>query len=398
MSPMRNRVIYGLSGFALGLGFPTGAFLIDTFLRDLPVSLDAFAAFHRDSAAFWLLDIVPVVLLIAFGLIGAGKDREAQSVSAQKDRADQATRALASDEVFFETLVNSLPLAVVIVDGDGKIIRINAAFQRMFRYTPEELVGKDLDPLITADDGRTRAFSLTGKVLSGETIRDTLVRRKKDGLPIDVNVHAVPVLVGGRRVGALAIYEDVTERVHVHNQLIHLLEKTDRLASTDPLTGLYNRRAITGLAEAEISRAQRDGLPICLMLIDVDVLKTINDRYGHPAGDQALELIALLIKANKRDRDVLGRWGGDEFIMVLPETGPADGEKVGVRLCDLIRDSYLELEDGRRIELNLSVGVCGWDTGSDRPVTGEALFQQADKALMAAKTQGRSRTVFLPFD
>ena len=395
---MSNRTADSIFGFLLGLGFPVAAFILDASLRGLPFGFGAFVQAHRDFPIYWVVDMTPLVLMIVFGLVGARDDRiERQAVELQS-RVDAATGIVAADKKFFETLVDSNPLATVVLDIGGKIIKVNPGFEDLFQFRSEEVIGKELDPLITGEEDRQAAVRMTERVLAGEIVRNSFVRLRKDGSRVHVNLHAVPVVVGENRAGALAIYEDVTERMHIQNQLINLLKETDRLASTDSLTGLYNRRAISGLAEAEILRAQRDGLPICLMVIDIDTFKRVNDSFGHQAGDQALCLVAKKLEADKRDDDIVGRWGGDEFIVVLPDTSPADGQKVARRFCELIGRTPLTLADGHEVQLYLSVGICAWESRYGLEIDGEVLFHQADKALLSAKDQGRNRVVYLPVE
>ncbi|GAB4435368.1 MAG: diguanylate cyclase [Chloroflexi bacterium OHK40] len=162
-------------------------------------------------------------------------------------------------------------------------------------------------------------------------------------------------------------------------------------ASHDPLTGLLNRPAIMGHVEAELARAGRGGSSLSLALIDLDHFKEVNDRYGHLVGDQALRSVAQILTSALRPYDWVGRWGGEEFLIVLANTGPDEAAQVAERLRALVAATPLQLADGSTLPLTVSIGVAGTALFKGQEVDKVALFQQADRALYAAKAAGRNR-------
>jgi len=176
--------------------------------------------------------------------------------------------------------------------------------------------------------------------------------------------------------------------------LSQLIAKTERekslyesLALTDPLTGLYNRRMFLELARKELSKAQRYGEPFSVVIFDIDHFKKINDTYGHDVGDLALKHVAQLLKSNVRAADVVARWGGEEFVLLLPKTGPEEAYRVAEKLRKLVERSWLELPGGGRLKMTVSGGVSSYREG----VTLDELFKEADEALYRAKRMGRNR-------
>jgi diguanylate cyclase (GGDEF)-like protein len=162
-------------------------------------------------------------------------------------------------------------------------------------------------------------------------------------------------------------------------------DRLQELARTDMLTGLLNRRAFEDRFEQEFARATRHGLPLSLLLVDVDNLKELNDRAGHRAGDMALQETASALRKGSRISDICARWGGDEFVVLAPGTGRSDA----VQLAERIRP---DAGSGRPDGLTVSIGVATLDPG--RPDgTPYALMSGADAALYAAKALGRDRTI-----
>lgn len=160
---------------------------------------------------------------------------------------------------------------------------------------------------------------------------------------------------------------------------------------TDYLTGLANRRDMMDRLKAEQSRAKRGRLPLTLLMVDVDRFKTVNDTYGHEAGDRLLQAIASTLRATLREYDVCSRWGGEEFLVFLPETNAEDGAIVGGKLRD--RVARIELDhEGYRLSATISLGLACYHRGESLT----SLLQRADEAMYEAKRLGRNRLAMAP--
>jgi diguanylate cyclase (GGDEF)-like protein len=156
---------------------------------------------------------------------------------------------------------------------------------------------------------------------------------------------------------------------------------------TDPLTGLPNRRRLLETARSQLAHAARHQLPISVLVIDIDHFKTINDRFGHVAGDRILTAVARTLRETLRQEDTIARLGGEEFVAVLPGTGAQDAEPVAERCRRSIEDADLSVE-GARCPLTVSVGVAEYV--GNVILTPEEIIARADKALYRAKQAGRN--------
>jgi len=161
------------------------------------------------------------------------------------------------------------------------------------------------------------------------------------------------------------------------------------LAQTDPLTGLANLRAFRARVEDEVKRARRYRTPLTCVMADMDHLKSVNDELGHTVGDRAIAAVAAVMRTELRETDFGARYGGDEFVLLLPHTGADEGRVLAERVCARLRDTVLEVA-GRRIPIGASFGVaCLPDDSSDAGA--ETLVRAADAALYRAKRAGRGR-------
>ena len=176
--------------------------------------------------------------------------------------------------------------------------------------------------------------------------------------------------------------------VELQDQLIASRDALEVQATHDSLTGIWNRRAIFDILNREIARSQRQGTPVAVILADVDRFKFINDTYGHLAGDQVLCEIARRMAARLRPYDSIGRFGGEEFMVVAPECHAASPEALAERIRAAIVESPVLLGD-RDLSVTVSLGVALG--GSGRADLQDALLRAADAALYRAKQQGRNR-------
>ena len=178
--------------------------------------------------------------------------------------------------------------------------------------------------------------------------------------------------------------------LELEKRLSESLAREEALATRDGLTGLPNRRALSDVARVELSRAARARTSVGLIVMDLDHFKRINDEFGHAAGDKALQQVAEVLQKSKRDYDYTGRWGGEEFLVVLPGTSLSQAAMVAERIRTSIQAVRLDLGRPEPVELRASLGVTCAPPVSP-PVELDDLLRQADAALYRAKREGRNR-------
>jgi diguanylate cyclase (GGDEF)-like protein len=163
------------------------------------------------------------------------------------------------------------------------------------------------------------------------------------------------------------------------------------LSISDPLTGIFNRRYLNKHLPLEINRAKRYNHPLSLILCDIDHFKQVNDRYGHLVGDQVIKAFVSRIKKSIRDVDWMVRYGGEEFVIVVPETDPGGSYILAERLRNAISQSVVNVQK-HKIHITSSFGLTGFVSNTtDHKITFEAMIDQADKCLYKAKMKGRNR-------
>jgi len=187
----------------------------------------------------------------------------------------------------------------------------------------------------------------------------------------------VPVLV------ATPVARVLLDQLHA---LEALRAQAQTLANVDPLTGAFNRRRFIEVAAAHLARVRHDGESLSVLSLDVDDFKRVNDRYGHQMGDRVLETVAALCGKALRPGDVFARWGGDEFVALLPKAGKDDAFDVARRLRDGVARATVSAA-GQRIAVTVSVGVATW-SGGDADVDLETLLAKADQAMYTMKRSG----------
>jgi len=179
-------------------------------------------------------------------------------------------------------------------------------------------------------------------------------------------------------------------RIKIGERILDLERRIVRLASTDHLTGVLNRRAFVERMEGEVQRSSREGTPLSLVLVDIDHFKQINDRFGHQAGDLVLQRFVETLLESVRPYDFVGRHGGEEFVVCLPGTDADQAGHVAERMRKEVEETRIELVDGTEtLQLTASFGVASSRQGSKETV--DSLTRRADEAMYRAKNGGRNR-------
>jgi len=295
-----------------------------------------------------------------------------RALNEKKLRAEleEAERALRHSQSLYHALVDNPAYGIFRCDAQGKFLNVNQALVTMLGYATKE-------ELLAANHPSDGVFNLgTCSALAGrssETMRINPMEiewKRKNGTTLKAKLSGRGIYdEHGDCVGHEIIAVDITEQRTLEEQLRHQ-------ASSDSLTGLANHRRLFDALHAEISRSQRTMREFSLVLLDLDGLKEINDRYGHLAGDRALCRLAHILADCCRAVDTAARQGGDEFALVLPETGIAAAKLVGHRICGLVAN------DEEEPRISVSAGVVSYPKDA---VTIGTLVHAADRALYAMK-------------
>ena len=282
------------------------------------------------------------------------------------------------DGSFHEMLMqtNSAPMLLIDPADDGRIVNVNQAAARFYGYTREEFIhkhtweinamGRDILPVM-------HHISL----LPGGHKPLSFVHRLADGSLRDVQTYAGPVVINGQRL-MLCVVHDITEQKRLKAEL-------EQAALKDPLTGLWNRRHLLLQLERAIQDKQRFGNDFSLILIDADNFKQINDQHGHFTGDEVLVWLARTLESRVRAADTVCRWGGEEFVILLPQTSHDNA----MHLAEALRHTVAHTRHDKLPAITVSLGVAIHQDNE----TVESMIMRVDNALYQAKHLGRNRVM-----
>lgn len=273
-------------------------------------------------------------------------------------------------------------------DGDGIYIGCNRAFKEFYGLSETQIMGHNDLEIFGEEQGK--AFRERDAHVI-ENRRDNLCEEwvtLPGGKRVLLHTHKTILKDGtGHIIGLLSISRDITDE---HRHMMELEESEQaykELANTDPLTGIPNRRLFFELSKKHFELTRLRNQPLSLLMIDVDDFKQINDTYGHLAGDKVLKHIVNLFRARLREKDLLARYAGDEFAVLLPDTHAEAARKTAEALQKILRETPYATVEGTEISVTLSIGV---SEHRDEDIC-EELLQNADKALYHAKELGRNR-------
>lgn len=302
----------------------------------------------------------------------------------------------------YSKIFNSTVVAIGVTDVEGKYTIVNPAWTQYLGYNQEEAQKLTVNDVTPAEDMDNSVMNFARLVnLDVPSIRNTRRYLCKDGSIFWADLHATALFdEDGKLSCVMGLFVNIdpqkkaeedleklnTRLTNANIELQDAMDKLQIMARRDPLTRLYNRRVLEEVIEHEIHRSFRSKKGLGVAIGDIDDFKNINDSYGHDCGDVVLVELAKVLRSKVRTSDVVGRWGGEEFLFILPET-TINGAMVVV---ERIRKAVSEMRincSGKELSFTMSLGLSYQTTDPQR----ESIVSEADKALYKAKADGKNR-------
>jgi diguanylate cyclase (GGDEF)-like protein/PAS domain S-box-containing protein len=302
-------------------------------------------------------------------------------ITAEKKLQEQVN----NQSYLLDTMLNNIDAHIYVKDCERTFLYVNSRVAKLFGDKAENIIGKKDTEILSKEVAEH--FYQSDKQVFEKNQKQVIeeVTHSESGDTLHYISTKIPFHQPNKLPALIGFSSDVTE-------LFKLKEEFRKLANTDPLTSLHNRRFFTEQAEKEYHRARRYSLSLTLFTIDIDHFKSINDKFGHPAGDKVLIEVAKQLKATLRQTDILARIGGEEFSILLPETST----QAGMVLAERIRkeqDKLIIIGDWQgEIKLSVSIGVSSFLSDDE---SFDAMFSRSDKALYQAKNYSRNKVMYL---
>ncbi|MFC1805144.1 diguanylate cyclase [Candidatus Omnitrophota bacterium] len=290
----------------------------------------------------------------------------------------------------YKQIIEEIYDCVYFVNKKRKIIFWNKQSEKLTGYKKKEILGKYCyDNLLKHIDNRGKKLCLMGgcplmvAIKTNKPQSHRVYLRRKDGVRIPVDVHTKSIKYRGKTIGAVEVFRDASMYERVERQK----ERAKNASLLDVLTSLPNRRYINKRLETELNRFIENREELYVSIVDVDHFKRINDTFGHKKGDLVLIKISRILENNLRATDFVGRYGGEEFLIILPNTPRKNCRIALERIRTSVEDS-LPLD--KKEKVTISIGTAKAKI-KDKP---DGIFKRADKALYKAKNSGRNTVKF----
>ena len=292
----------------------------------------------------------------------------------------RSVQTVRKQEQYLRLIADTMDDSLYVMDKDGTITFANLAASEALGLSGNALDGK-IAHYLFHHHGSKEKTPLTDcpiytVIHAGERYEGEEWFCRADGTPFLVEVASQPMLQGRKVIGSVTVFRDITERKRLETQLT-------LLSATDPLTGAFNRRHFLQMLEAELHRAERYGTPFSLIMLDVDHFKRVNDTFGHEVGDRVLQELVKLIWGRIRNSDILARWGGEEFMLLLINTSLDAARNLATTLREELRGCAI----GGVGRVTASLGVTCHQPGD----SSDTLLIRVDQLMYQAKEAGRDR-------
>lgn len=247
---------------------------------------------------------------------------------------------------YYSRLIDILPVGVMIEDAEGKILKVNKAMEDITGYSREQLLKSTVFETVVPENQKDIAEKNIENILNGKVLTHELPSANSRGEERFIRLQERKITLPNNDAGIVSIQSDITDKIKSE-------EKIKYASYHDSLTDLYNRSYL----EKKIQSLKKtDKLPLAVIMADINGLKLINDTYGHHKGDLLLKKMARVLEKTCRDSDLIARWGGDEFVIILPQTEPKSVKKVVKRINKKISEAYLDFEEGIKLPLSAALG------------------------------------------
>jgi len=295
----------------------------------------------------------------------------------------RAQQKIIDSEEKYRTFLENVPLHVGVTDGSGKFVVWNAYSKEMFGYSKQEVLGS----MVPADLHET---TQEAKMVVDTAAKDGIFDGElnlvhKDGRKIAVHLVVVPRIIDDKVSGFCGFAQDISKRRVTEKELLATKERLESIALIDPMTELFNNRYIMDRLVSEFERAKRSLESLSLLLIDLDYFKSINDRYGHDFGDKVLVQVAKLLKTELRANDIVSRWAGEEFMIILPEVCRENAILVAKKLIQVFK---LKGFGGEKnvVHLKCSIGMVSYP--EDPLFNPKEMIESVEKSVFKVKNSG----------
>jgi diguanylate cyclase (GGDEF)-like protein/PAS domain S-box-containing protein len=294
------------------------------------------------------------------------------------------------DNNFFEQILNSLQDGIYYLDRDRTITYWNRGAEKITGYTAEQVVGRSCRDNILNHVNEQGIVLCKDHCPMAATMQDGKPREvfvyvhHAEGHRVPVHIRSVPIRDSdGSIIGAVETFSKGSSLENTERRI----RKLQQTALLDSLTAIGNRRHLESRLSIRMMDFNENGVPFGVLFCDIDHFKILNDTFGHNLGDKVLRMVAQTLRANIREGDTMGRWGGEEFMVLLQDVDPGSLLVIGEKLLNLVRQSHLVLADRRILSTTVSIG----GTIVRKDDTLESIVDRADRLMYQSKAAGRNR-------
>lgn len=281
-----------------------------------------------------------------------------------------------------DIVMDHIPELVIVLDAHDRVLDVNPITEKWLGKSKDEIIGQD--PLVVFYHWPQM---LNRMLFSTEETRQEIEIPSNPPAALELVVTPIFDKQTNQLNGRVIVAHDITERKHLENNLNRLAKKLQEQAIRDPLTGIFNRRFLAESLDKEIAQATRENNPVSIIMMDVDYFKKFNDTHGHKCGDVVLQDLANFLVENSRQGDIVCRYGGEEFVILMPNASQVDAFERAEKWKNEYDSKILSFE-GKELYIKFSAGVATFPShGKD----GEAILRAADDALYQSKSNGRNK-------